>query len=50
MKKIVKVHGGKTNQNINVPKAWLEFLQLEKGSEVVIELDVKSQKIIIKKK
>lgn len=48
MKKITKIQGGKTNNLVNIPTAWLEILRAVKGDEVQIELDVKKNQIVVK--
>lgn len=48
MKKETRIHGGKTNNTINIPTMWLDILRAEKGNTVELELDVKKNQIVVK--
>lgn len=48
MEKKTKIYGGKTNNTINIPTMWLDFLRATKGDDVTLKLDVKNSQIVIK--
>lgn len=48
MKKETRIHGGKTNNIINIPTMWLDILRAEKGNKVELELDIKKNQIVVK--
>lgn len=48
MEKQTKIQGGKSNNLVNIPTAWLDMLKAKKGDEVTLELNIKRNQIIVK--
>lgn len=49
MKKKSKIHFSKTNQYVNIPKFWVEILDIKKGESIEMNLNVSDSTITLKK-